>query len=196
MIVRSHHSVRTAVIAVLFAVFAQGVSSASAWAVAGGGVGWELTGRTYPTNLAPGSQGSIMIDVFNVGAAESSGTITVTDRLPEGVTATKAGEQKFTNPGKEPETGSELWLCTGNGPGGAPRVLGATVVTCKNNAEKMPSILGGGGYPVSSLPVPQPEVMIGVRVAQEASEGSAANHVTIAGGGASSPASAEDNVVI
>src|SRR3981081_4818745 len=56
------------------------------------GVGWQLTGRTLPTNLAPGGEGILELDVYNVGKEASSGTITVTDTLPEGVTATRAGD--------------------------------------------------------------------------------------------------------
>jgi hypothetical protein len=195
MIVQLHRNAVIAVMATLFVVLVLGVLSVPARAT-GAGAGWELTGRTYPTNLAPGGQGAIVLDVLNVGAAGSTGTVTVTDRLPEGVTATKAGERLHLKAGKEPETGSELWVCTGNGPGSAPRVLDATVVTCKSNVEKLPSIAGGGGYPGFPTHNPEPEVMIGVSVAQGASEGSVVNHATVAGGGAQTPASTEDQVAI
>lgn len=56
--------------------------------------GWELTASSYPTNLQPGGTGLIVVHVFNVGAASSNGTVTVTDTLPPGLTATKAGEIK------------------------------------------------------------------------------------------------------
>jgi hypothetical protein len=159
--------------------------------------GWALTGRTYPTNLAPGGQGTILVDVFNVGASGSSGVITVTDTLPEGVTATTAGNLHNLKAGSEPETGSELWVCAGNGPSAAPRVRGATVVTCTSNLENMPSFVGGGGHPHPSIRQPnQPEVAIGVSVVPGAPEGSWANRVTIAGGGAATPASTEDPVVV
>ena len=52
---------------------------------------WRLTGTAIPTNMAPGSSnGQISIIATNVGGAISHGPITITDTLPEGVTATKA----------------------------------------------------------------------------------------------------------
>jgi hypothetical protein len=196
---RFHPRVCTGLVVGVLAVFVSGALSSSALAAVEG-PGWALAGRTFPTNLAPGAQGEIVVDVFNVGAAGSNGEITVTDTLPEGVTATKAGEQRLVNRnelGSEPKTSNELWMCTGNGTGAAPRVHGATVVTCTSNLENMPSIPGGGGLPNrGELPDSLPEVVIGVSVDPGASEGSRANRVTIAGGGASMPASAEDPVVV
>src|SRR3981081_3873529 len=111
------------------------------------GPGWELTATTFPTNLRPGGGGTIDVNVFNVGAVASSGTITVTDALPEGVIASEAGELHFA--AGEPEAPfitNTFWECAGNGPGKA--VAGATVVTCTNTAELSP-LAGGGGLPNS-----------------------------------------------
>ena len=196
MTVRSHWPVWTAVLTTLVAIFASGTWGASA-ADALEGPGWALTGRTYPTNLAPGAQGSVVVDVFNIGAAGSKGKVTITDVLPPGVTATKAGELIRLRTGNEPETGDELWVCAGNGLAPAPRVAGATVVTCTNNPENMPSIAGGGGHPDRrDTPNHEPELVVGVRVAPSAGEVVAANRVTIAGGGALTPASTEDELTI
>src|SRR4030088_485667 len=79
------------------------------------GVGWELTAHDIPTNLPPGGTGIIAINVFNVGAASSNGTVTVTDVLPPGMTATDAGMIRQQQEGII----HELWNCSG-----------ATVVTC------------------------------------------------------------------
>jgi hypothetical protein len=70
--------------------------------------GWEVDLTSYPANLAPGGTGTVEIGVYNVGAAASTGTVTMTAVLPVGVTATEAGSLE----------GGE-WSCTGT-----------TVVTC------------------------------------------------------------------
>ena len=59
--------------------------------------GWEMNGYSVPTNLPPGGEGTIEIQVFNVGAAASVGNATLTDRLPAGMTAT--GGCPETTPG-------------------------------------------------------------------------------------------------
>ncbi|MGH2853236.1 MAG: hypothetical protein ACRDLF_03475, partial [Solirubrobacteraceae bacterium] len=170
------------------------------------GPGWMLTADTYPTALAPGGIGTIVVSVMNVGAAPSAGTITVTYTLPPGVTAEEAGE--LVKLGFEISSSSEKnsvkihhsdWDCTGNGPGGV--VAGATVVTCTNNLGNLPSIEGGGGNPGTAEganPVPQ----IGIKVklpeskALPGGEASEANHVTIVGGGAPTPASTSDPMTV
>ena len=104
--------------------------------------GWELTARTFPTNLPPEGKGTIELDIVNVGEASSIGPITVTDTLPEGVTATNAGELKGVKV-EESSIQHELWNCAGNGTGGS--VEGATVVTCTNEPSGFVFAGGGGG---------------------------------------------------
>jgi hypothetical protein len=55
---------------------------------------WAPIAVSGPTNLPPGGEGTIVVYAQNVGGAPSSGTITVEDRLPPGLTisATVAGE--------------------------------------------------------------------------------------------------------
>jgi hypothetical protein len=169
------------------------------------GPGWELSANTYPTNLLPSktpgeTSGTIAIDVFNIGAAASGGTITVTDTLPNGLYAQEAGELKNGGEGFgigwgiRPKIGHAEWDCTGNGPGGYPAVAGATVVTCVNNPAGLASFQGGGGVPETQGVSPQPPVGIAVEAAQEAS--GLVNHVSIAGGGAPAPASTENPVTV
>jgi hypothetical protein len=173
--------------------------SASAFA-AGAGPGWELTAHTYPTYLAPHGAGAVVIDVFNVGAGASKGRITVTDTLPEGLTATDAGGLLRQSAGTE-IIGHERWVCTGNTPGGV--VLGATIVTCTNKEgegpeeESLPGFLGGGGAPTFDFahgPHKQPKVVVNVQASGEAV--GLVNHVTIVGGGAPTPASTRDTVTV
>jgi len=174
----------------------------SAWGFAPGsspGVGWALTARTYPSYFAPGSEGTIYLDVFNVGQSASIGAITVTDVLPRNVFALEAGT--LITPlgtGVEDELGGEFWACTGNGPGEA--VAGASVVTCTNTAN-LEEYFGGGGHPNGvrepkpDQPHLQPPVLIKVQPAAGA-EGTESNRATIAGGGAAGTASTSDPVTV
>jgi hypothetical protein len=194
---RSHRSVLMGVMVVALTVLASGPPLAAGSPAAPGagapGAGWELTATNWPTNLQPGGRGTIDINVFNVGAAASSGPITVTDTLPPGITASQAGELHigFSPKPEEPNITNELWECAGNGPGKA--VVGATTVTC-TNASQLPSIEGGGSLPNNAGPFHDPEIAIAVQAGS--AEGMASNHVTIAGGGAQTPASTEDPVTV
>jgi hypothetical protein len=161
-------------------------------AAAAEGPGWMLTGRSYPTYLPPGGRGTIGIDVINVGARASEGTVTVTDTLPPGLTAREAGDLAIPFNGMEPLILDEGWDCTGNGPGGV--VAGATVVTCTNDPIGLPEIPGGGGMPADEDPHPQPPVGIAVDVGAAAS--GLLNKVTISGGGAPTPAGTTTPITI
>src|ERR1700729_1394224 len=49
---------------------------------------WHLASNARPTNLAPGSEGEIVVDAENVGDAGIDGAktpVTVTDTLPAGL---------------------------------------------------------------------------------------------------------------
>jgi hypothetical protein len=152
--------------------------------------GWELTARTFPTNLPPNGKGTIELDIVNVGEAASSGPVTVTDTLPEGVTATSAGELNGIK-AEESNVGHELWNCAGNGAGGG--VEGATVVTCTNELSGF-AFAGGGGGPSEEGPNFQPELAINVSAGSN--EAAGINRATIAGGGAAAPASTTDAVKV
>jgi hypothetical protein len=162
--------------------------------------GWEVSARNYPTNLAPGHRGAIRIEVFNVGAGSSVGTVTVTDTLPHGVTATDAGElvvSLYQSP-EDITIAHVTWDCTGNGPGEAPRIAGATVVTCTNDPIGMPSLLGGAGN-TSVHNDGNAQIAIAVQVAEGATEDlerPEASRVTVAGGGALDTASTTDPITI
>jgi hypothetical protein len=162
-----------------------GVFASCAWA--GEGVGWEAFTQVYPSYLHPGGKGTIQINLMNTGAKGSSGAITVTDRLPNGVTATAAGgianelgvrgtrvESKVE---EEKEFGGPRWDCEG---------IGTEVVTCTSNpAYLMPlpeQPKNRQGEPVSnSEPVQRIAVEVSVG---EGVLGSFSNDVSIAGGGA------------
>jgi hypothetical protein len=154
------------------------------------------------------ADGQIQLDLFNTGAKLSEGSITVTDTLPAGLTAIKAGgmptedyefnqgTQIFSTKEEEQQPGGVRWVCTGNGSGEAS-LAGATVLTCTSNPTFLPSL------PLINNPTgPSASTRIGiaVRVEANAKEGTKAraegNRVTIAGGGAASAASASDPVTI
>ena len=159
-----------AALAIACALGALGVSASAARAeeiaAPGAAPGWRLTARSYPTDLPPGGHGIIRIDVYNIGAAPSSKTVTVTDTLPPGVSATAAGGSEFD------KVVHERWSCKGT-----------TVVKCTNIAGELPAIDPGdseGSIGVQSI-------AIAIDVPGESP--AAPNQVTISGGGAPSPAS-------
>src|SRR5664279_804970 len=169
------------------------------------GPGWALSARTFPTNIAPEGKGMVDISVFNTGAGGSHGPITVTDRLPAGVTAREVefeGETQLgaggligKREGVQPRLSNALWQCVGNGPGPAPQITGATEITC-TNTEGLATIEGGGGGPnFSEGPYPQPEIGIAITapsLAPGVGGAELTNQIAIAGGGAARPATTSD----
>jgi hypothetical protein len=179
---------RATLVLTLVLVCACGAWSASALA----GPGWMLTANTYPTALAPGGTGQIVVNVMNIGANASSGTVTVTDTLPAGVVAEEAAAINSFLLSGQTEVAPSFWDCTGNG--GGP-VRGATVVTCTNDPGNLPSIAGGGGNPGAAKgPDPVPPVWIKVKLPQ--GEISETNHAVIAGGGAPTAVSTSDPITV
>ncbi len=181
--------VRGVAVAGVLGVCAVGFSAAPAWAESAG-PGWEVTSTALPTNLAPGHGGTIEVGVYNVGAEDSHGPITVTDTLPPGLEAIEAGELLRETHAEEPEIGHERWECSGS-----------TVVTCTSIPAGLPRFAGGGGVPQRSEPFYDlthltPIIGIAVKVAPNAVEGTAVNRVSVAGGGAAGPASSTDPVTI
>jgi hypothetical protein len=226
----------------LLALSTLSIFSTAAFA-AGDGPGWEVAGQSYPTNFLPHSavapqvSGTIVVDLFNVGAEAAgctnavqeheadehllqrlcpgragvnfpdSNPITVTDVLPPGVRAVEAGEvdELYSGSGIEPSFGHAFWVCSGNGGGPAPGIVGASVITCTNNPGLAPSeaeVFAGGGGPPNYVRSyagpgqnPQPAVGIAVDVQPGAGEHEL-NHVSVAGGGAPAAASTSDVVTV
>jgi hypothetical protein len=179
MTCRSSRCARRAVFAALLVVGVTGAGSvASAWAAPG--AGWEATAHALPTNLPPGGSGLIAVDVFNVGAADSTGTVTVTDVLPPGVTATDSGAFSDSAISHQPQ----LWDCAG-----------VTVVTCTNDPVNLATFPGGAGVPSSIGDTQTPPIGIAVKLATNLS-GTVVNHVSVAGGGAQSAAATADPITV
>ena len=149
---------KTGLVAVLALCALMGVAM-SAQASMTAAPGWEVTPMVFPSHLKPGSQGYILLEIYNVGGASNSGPITVTDQLPAGVVATEAGY--------ESNTYKSMWSCN----------AGATV-TCTSSASGLSELRPGE---VDSL-------VIAVDVLSSAS-GTAVGQITVSGGGALSPAS-------
>jgi uncharacterized repeat protein (TIGR01451 family) len=143
----------------LLAIISAGAPSANA-------VGWELTARGVPTAFAPGHRGTVQLVVTNTSAEDSSGQVTVTDVLPEGVTAESAGYGRNESALSERE---QVWICSG---------LGTSAVTCTSDPVHMPTIASG---------IEQP-LLIKVNVSPSAS-GTLLNRTTVAGGGGVAPVS-------
>ena len=179
--------------AVLWSLAVSGVAHAAA-------PGWEVTSHLNPTHLAPGKEGMVVVQVYNIGAKASTGRVTLTDVLPPGLEATAAGpltqadllgtepleareelyteeeaeqaEGKITNAQSEPRE----WECAGT-----------TVVTCTT----VP------GYEGIERPLdPGYRGRIGIEVKAVGSQGVGDNHVTVSGGGAAGVAEAHDAFTI
>jgi uncharacterized repeat protein (TIGR01451 family) len=147
------------------AVFGAWMFPGSAAAVPGAPI-WKLAVGSAPTNFAPGSTpGGLStfgkypkynIVATNVGSVSTSGTITVTDTLPEGLTAAEALMR-----GAAPEASYIVTPCD----------ISGQVVTCTREME-------------SVRPGSYMQVSITVEVANDAAP-SLNNEVSISGGGAS-----------
>ena len=73
------------------------LTASSALAVTGGPQ-WTVTAVSAPTNLVPGDESGDQfynVIVTNTGGEPSSGTVTITDTLPAGVTLDQAGAEGF-----------------------------------------------------------------------------------------------------
>ncbi len=84
-------------IPILCAVCALGVFASSASAVTGPPQ-WTVTAVSAPTHLVPGDESGDQyynVTVTNTGGEASSGTVTIADTLPEGVTLSEAGAEGF-----------------------------------------------------------------------------------------------------
>ena len=179
---------------VVLAVSVSLVLAATASAAGTPGPGWEVSSRMYPTHIPPGSEGLVTVEVYNIGAGGSKGTVTMTDVLPPGLEAISAqnveggglflpkSEVEEWEAYEEEEEALEaegkvisnsppyqrVWNCTGT-----------SVVTCQT----------GPGYKGVERPIePGYRNRIGIKVKAVGSAGVADNDVSVSGGGASSTA--------
>jgi hypothetical protein len=156
--------------------------------------GGPESGSAFTTVKTAGApSGALEVDVYNIGAAKSSGPVTVTDELPAGVVAIEAGDVQQTSEGGPVHIGTAgLWDCSGSG--GGP-VAGATVVKCTNDPVALPSLpLPAGTDATANGSSAIAEIGISVRT-QTSTPGTLTNRVSVAGGGGAA-ASTESTVVV
>jgi hypothetical protein len=194
-------------------LFVLSLATASTALASTEGTGWAVSSAAYPTYLKPGGTGDIQDSIVEVGALASHGAITLTDTLPAGVTATRAGGMilggnAVLTPEEEEKNatlGGARWVCKGNGSGGdvegATDIEGATVVACTSNPEFLPRIPRRFGERDPEQFVER--VGLDVAVAPGATERERPNCATeltlcnravVEGGGASVPMSSSDPV--
>jgi hypothetical protein len=170
---------KLSLLAIAGAVSLLGVASSSALAT--GGAGWYLTSHIYPTYVTPEGTATIELQVFNVGAADSEGAVTVTYTLPPGIEATETGGAGI---GLNFPITQNLWHCTGS-----------SVVTCKNDPSNMPHFAGGAGPVAGEGPNFTPAIAIKIRALPGAPEKGTAV-ATISGGGAPTSATTSMPVTV
>ncbi len=159
----------------------------------------ESVGRTLPA----GGSGYILLQVENMGNASTDGSpVTVTDRLPAGLTAIAADGIEY-NPEGADIPGPGNWDCLG---------VGTSTVTCVNDPNGIAGSPVPTGFPVfkptfydgwgldnageenpAAFHTMPPSIGIAVSVAGSAS-GALTNEATVSGGGA--PAAASDQSTI
>ena len=111
---RTSFSIRFVCLPVVLGAFFLLVSSAAAVT----GPRWEIDSLANST-VAAGGQLDYLLQVENLGGADTEGEVTLTATLPVGVT----GVAFISGEGAS-------FGCVGDGPGGPPGVEGASVVTC------------------------------------------------------------------
>ncbi|MGA2162843.1 MAG: hypothetical protein ABSH36_00060 [Solirubrobacteraceae bacterium] len=193
MIAYEHRRSIWVLVTVLVAIAATATWTAPSARAEEAGVGWEEFARAYPTNLHPGGTGTLQIDVMNVGSKKSGGVITVTDILPQGVNATKAGGMPNNGSMVESPEEEEQEVVDGKPRGGARwHCVGTQIVTCTSNPLYLNELPIGAGQ--SYRPVER--IGIEVKVGEGLAEGSVSNRVTVAGGGAAEESAAVDQLTV
>jgi hypothetical protein len=128
------------------------VSLLVAPALAQAGPAWRITGEAVPSNVPPGGKGLLVLGLANVGDAPSAAgsPVTVVDRLPQGIVATKANALESQASTLDP---SGLWgECAITEAGQA--VIAGRTVTCTYQA-------GATIAPASVAPVIAPFLGVG-----------------------------------
>src|ERR1700722_17561890 len=184
------------VVSLVLVTFASVASASSLTGEYVAKAGWMVESRAYPTELHPGEEGVLVLEVYNIGRGETyvGQKVHLTDTLPAGLEATgEAGAMiSFGYVSKEgieyDEEEDETLENSGQGVGvpiaqlRAWECSGTTVVSC----ETVPG-LNGVERPIKSGYVGR----IGIPVKVTGSAGTVTNRVTVNGGGA--PAAAESN---
>jgi hypothetical protein len=126
--------------------------------------GWEIHAQPIPTHMIPGRTGRIEVEVYNTGGDASAAGATVSDALPEGLTAVSQKE----------------WTCSGGKPVVCSEPLGAVAAGIQTQSAAY--------YEQITPTVAYETTWLDVDVEGGAS-GTGVNHVTVSGGGAAASAS-------
>ena len=192
-----------AVLAIVSLLLAISASVAAASSLTGEYVprpGWMVESQAFPTELNPGQEGVLVVNVYNIGAGQTGGgKVHLTDTLPPGLEATgEAGPMlTFGNINKE---GAEFYeelndedekalqgYSAGNVQTRNWQCSGTTVVSC----ETVPGALGIE-RPIKSGYVGR----IGIPVKVSGPAGTVINRVRISGGVAPATAESSDRFTI
>jgi len=154
-------------IATLLCLLAVTIVAATAGAAGTPAPRWAINVHHNPTNFAPGGTGQYWVDVKNIGDAPTSGPITVTVDLPDGITLNHLGDQNsFDAP--------DNWSCP-------TASAGTSTVVCTRNAGLLQHQGDNSGIDSRSF-------VVTADVAPAAS-GVVTAVATVEGGGAADPAS-------
>jgi hypothetical protein len=157
------------VVIVTGAVGASSAFAASPW--------WRLTSRTIPTHIAPGGEGTIVVQAINLGNAQTAGQYTFSDALPAGLSLREV--QYFApHPPALPEgfsLGGFLGYCETT----------ASSTSCSTES----SLFGGLPEPehaefVTKPVLPYELLEMRLRVKDEGAVSGAENETQVSGGGA------------
>jgi hypothetical protein len=169
----------TAVLSLAPALLVAPVQAATPW--------WGLTSAARPTNLVPGSQDVVVATAADLGDADASGPVTITDRLPAGVTIANVKAVGFrsrvfgvvgVNDLGPKSPYASLHLCT----------VATREVSCTYRDSQELEALGAPPALVSEFVPLRPyfgrlEMRITVEVASETVVGELQNEVAVSGGG-------------
>jgi hypothetical protein len=164
-----------ALTATALAALAAQASAATPW--------FRLTSRTIPTHIAPGGEGTIVVQAINLGNAPTSGKFDFQDNLPPGLKLEEA--QFFPPPPAVFELGSQR---ADFGPSGGFSFFeyckaSSSSVTCSSE-----DALFGAELPEFFIPpvIPYDFLEMRLKVKDEGAEAGALNEIHFSGGGAAS----------
>lgn len=119
--------------------------------------GWYIVPAVFPTNFVAGGSGSYVFEISNQGAASTSGSFTITDTLPAGVTETSASVTDHAGNAVSCATAPPTVTCTDPGANGlaADQFLNVTInvaisASASGSLANSVSIAGGGASTVTS----------------------------------------------
>src|ERR1700710_1249601 len=139
---------------------------------------WRLTARTVPTHIAPGGEGTIIVQALNLGNAQTVGAYAFTDNLPAGLTVQEVEYFAPLAPALELPPGFNMAAL------GYCKTM-ASSVTCSTESEFFAELPEPEHAEFLLKPVvPYESLEMRIKVKNEGAESEALNEVGISGGGA------------